>query len=72
MTGFNRTSFNDNLYPGFEEKESFFTVLGVFFPTCTGLMAGVNMQGDLKNPHTNISTGSLAALTFRCVPGRGV
>ena len=42
-------------------------VLGVFFPTCTGLMAGVNMQGDLKNPHNNISTGSLASLAFRFV-----
>ena len=37
----------------------------MFFPTCTGLMAGVNMQGDLKNPHNNISTGSLASLAFR-------
>ncbi|KAL5259781.1 hypothetical protein ACHWQZ_G010028 [Mnemiopsis leidyi] len=64
MTGFNSTSFRDNLYPGFAEKQSFFTVLGVFFPTCTGLMAGVNMQGDLKSPHNNISTGSLASLAF--------
>ncbi|XP_063679331.1 solute carrier family 12 member 8-like isoform X2 [Bolinopsis microptera] len=62
MTGFNSTSFHDNLYPGFAEKQTFFTVLGVFFPTCTGLMAGVNMQGDLKSPHNNISTGSLASL----------
>ena len=67
MTGLNRTSFHNNLQPQFSEGQSFFTVLGVFFPTCTGLMAGVNMQADLKNPLNNISTGSLAALAFRCV-----
>ena len=49
-----------------------YQVLGVFFPTCTGLMAGVNMQGDLKSPHNNISTGSLASLAVRCTFNTGL
>ena len=65
MTGFNSTTFHNNIKSGYAEGQSFFTVLGVFFPTATGLMGGVNMMNDLKNPVDNISTGSLAALAIR-------
>ena len=38
MTGFNKTSFDNNLQPSFADGQSFFSVLGVFFPTATGKM----------------------------------
>ncbi|PVD31876.1 hypothetical protein C0Q70_07300 [Pomacea canaliculata] len=60
--GYKEVNFVNNSGPDFIDGENFFTIFGLFFATVTGILAGINMSGDLRDPFHNIPHGTLAAL----------
>ena len=52
-----------NLGPSYTKPAiGFWTVFAIYFPAVTGILAGVNMSGDLKDPARSLVRGTMAAI----------
>ncbi|XP_055850067.1 bumetanide-sensitive sodium-(potassium)-chloride cotransporter isoform X2 [Episyrphus balteatus] len=66
FVGFSWGTINENLGPSYRLSEgtdqNFFSVFAIFFPSVTGIQAGANISGDLKNAGKSIPKGTMLAL----------
>ncbi|KAM6949525.1 solute carrier family 12 member 3-like [Aplochiton taeniatus] len=60
--------FLDNLLPSWRGVEGeFFKMFAIFFPSAIGILSGVNICGDLKDPATAIPKGTLMAIFWTTI-----
>nr|XP_026251459.1 solute carrier family 12 member 3 isoform X5 [Urocitellus parryii] len=60
--------FVQNLVPAWRGIDgSFFGMFSIFFPSATGILAGANISGDLKDPAVAIPKGTLMAIFWTTV-----
>ena len=62
VIGASSSAFRENLSPSYTGNEDFFSVLAVFFPAATGILAGVNISGDLRDAQKAIPKGTFLAI----------
>ena len=59
---FDASLLDANMLSAYDSDETFWTMFALFFPAVTGIMAGANMSGELRDPARSIPRGTLAAI----------
>ncbi|MBN3311029.1 S12A3 protein, partial [Amia calva] len=60
--------FAENFVPHWRGAEgSFFGMFSIFFPSATGILAGANISGDLKDPAVAIPRGTMLAIFWTTI-----
>ena len=68
FVGYSLENYKQNFWSDYSVNErsgdlhSFFSVFAIYFPSCTGIVAGANLSGDLKDPTDAIPKGTLLAV----------
>uniref|UniRef100_T1GUF5 Amino acid permease/ SLC12A domain-containing protein n=1 Tax=Megaselia scalaris TaxID=36166 RepID=T1GUF5_MEGSC len=71
FVGLNWDTLSSNFFSDYRFSEGkmqdFFSVFAIFFPSVTGIQAGANISGDLKDPSASIPKGTLLALLISMI-----
>ncbi|CAH2269402.1 jg16428 [Pararge aegeria aegeria] len=71
FVGYNMSVLQSNVGPDYRLFEgvehNFFSVFSIFFPAATGILAGANISGDLKDPQKSIPKGTLLAIVLTTI-----
>uniref|UniRef100_A0A8C5AXE1 Solute carrier family 12 member 10, tandem duplicate 1 n=1 Tax=Gadus morhua TaxID=8049 RepID=A0A8C5AXE1_GADMO len=70
--GYRGEIFSDNLMSKYTNGNDFFAVFAIFFPSAIGILSGVNISGDLKDPATAIPKGTLGAIFLTTLSYLGI
>ncbi|XP_022086932.1 solute carrier family 12 member 2-like isoform X2 [Acanthaster planci] len=62
----------ENFGPDYRDGEGFFSIFSIFFPAATGILAGANISGDLKDAQKAIPKGTLIAIAMTSVSYAGL
>eukprot|EP01083_Nonionella_stella_P229388 811983_1 len=65
--GWTNGNFVENLSSGYSGGYDFWSTLAIFFPAVTGIMAGANISGDLRDPSHDIPKGTLTAIIISTI-----
>ncbi len=66
VANFDGGTLSDNMSQH-SDSVGFWIVFAICFPAATGITAGANLSGDLKDPGKSIPNGTLAAIGFTAV-----
>lgn len=71
FVGLSWHTLSENFFSDYRYSEGkmqdFFSVFAIFFPSVTGIQAGANISGDLKDPSAAIPKGTLLALLISMI-----
>ncbi|XP_065313882.1 solute carrier family 12 member 1-like isoform X2 [Gordionus sp. m RMFG-2023] len=62
LLGYQGGLLKENFFSDFHKGASFFSIFAIYFPSATGILAGANISGDLKDAQKAIPKGTFTAI----------